>query len=809
MKNITLKALFSLFISLFCATNIGYSQSEIIISQYIDAVSGTTPKGIEVFNVSGVDITFSATNNLQVSLGRNGGTCNLLGLDIDSGTLLAGEVWVIGTANLTNYSITNGTNLSGSTLYNFTFNGDDSLELYLGGIIQDTFGTCGDSGPWFVNGVDSRNNNLQVIDGLCDGDIDGWLDPSERFTEIADGETMTGFGNAPAVCSFCSSPAVTWDGTAWIGGTPSLTTAVEINGDYDTSTGGAEISFSACKLTINNNATLNIGDNNFVEVENELIVETGSRIEVQPYGAFVQNNDDSYIINDGTTSVDKITAPMNAWYEYTYWSSPVSEETIEGAIVDSEPSRRFIFKGYNFLDVTAETNNDDTPVAGQDDIDDNGDDWSWVNGATVMQPGVGYATTLTELAYDTAPGVSNKTFRFTFEGDFNNGIISVPLYRNDSEMADNNWNLIGNPYPSAIDADAFLASNANIDGAIYLWSQNTAYSGTENGNEAANFSIADYAIINGMGSIPGGDGIDPLIAASGVHAIPSGQAFFVSMSNAAPGASLHSGDIYTADVLFNNSMRVSGADDNSKFFKNSNTKKGSGVELNKLWLNLTSDNGVFNQALIGYADNATNNDDGAYFDAKKNGALVTSAILYSNIEGSNNKFAIQGKATTSLDTDEIINLGLKTNIEVATLYKLSIAKLQGDFLTNNTVYLKDNLLDELHILSDSDYSFTSEVGEFNDRFEIRFSSKVLSTEDVKTNSNTLKIIELGDDNVQFKTSNNIKTVKIFDLLGRELYNLKGNSNDETYNLSKLSSTIYVAKVELSNGVILTKKALKN
>src|SRR5690606_6885751 len=243
---------------------------------------------------------------------------------------------------------------------------------------------------------------------------------------------------------------------------------------------------------------------------------------------------------------------------------------------------------------------------------------------------------------------------------------------------------------------------------------NTAPSDIANGNQALNFSDADYAIINGTGQTAGGDGITP------ERKIPSGQAFFVSMSDTAPDAVPFAGNIFTADVLFNNSMRVRGAADNSQFFKNTNSKNNSPSVANKLWIDLTSDNGVFNQTLIGYVNGATNNDDGMYFDAQKNVSTNASAILYTNIENSNKKFAIQGKATNSLSETETIKLGFATNIDVATLYTLSIAQLQGDFLTANAVYLKDNLIGTVHTLKECDYTFTSEVGEFNDRFVVMF-----------------------------------------------------------------------------------------
>tara|TARA_R110002049_G_scaffold309135_1_gene517468 strand:+ start:111 stop:1721 length:1611 start_codon:yes stop_codon:yes gene_type:complete len=535
-----------------------------------------------------------------------------------------------------------------------------------------------------------------------------------------------------------------------------------------------------------------------------LTVDAGGIIIVQPYGAFIQNNDSGTAINNGTIQVAKNTAPLNNWYEYTYWSSPVSNALVGVSLSDSDSDRRFIFNASQFNDQYAETGNDNNLVFGlQDDIDDEGDDWQQVNGATIMKPGVGYAATHSEIAY-VNPGAN---YRYTFEGGtFNNGVISVPVNRNDITTADFNWNFIGNPYPSAVDIDAFMTQNmynaatnqsGTLEGAIYFWSQNTNYSPTANGNQALNFDTTDYAAHNGTGGTQGGDGLTPN------DFIPSGQAFFVSFSDSYPTNS--------GTVVFNNAMRSLGlSPDNSQFFKNSNSKKSSTPVANKLWVNLTSDNGVFNQILIGYVNGATNSNDGAYYDARKIVAPKAFAALYSTIENSNKKFAIQGKAPNSLNEDEIINLGFTTHIDVATLYTLSVAQLQGDFLTNNPVYLKDNKLNITHDLSASDYTFTSEVGEFNSRFEIVFNANALSTENAVLDSKALRIVDLGNNRVQFNVSDNlsIKTVTVFDLLGRQLYSLKGNSNSETYNLSNLNNAIYIAKVALSNGAVMTKKAIK-
>src|SRR5690606_39079363 len=185
--------------------------------------------------------------------------------------------------------------------------------------------------------------------------------------------------------------------------------------------------------------------------------------------------------------------------------------------------------------------------------------------------------------FNSSPGPLPRRFVYTFEGPFNNGIYNVPLYRNDAEPNDNNWNFIGNPYPSAISANLFLAANtlidvnvptpSRIDGAIYLWSQNTMPSGTNNGNENLNFAQADYAIINGTAQSAGGDGVIPM------RFIPSGQGFFVSLSNAAA-TTVVSGTVSTANVVFNNQMRV--IDNNDLFFRTAEDSQP-----NKLWVNLT------------------------------------------------------------------------------------------------------------------------------------------------------------------------------------------------------------------------------
>lgn len=160
----------------------------IMFSQYTETDVGTSPKGVEVWNATGADITFDDTvNKLEIKVGSNGGTPNSAAI-VTNGTLLDGDVLVIGTSDMTP-----------DVLEGFTYNGDDAIVLEFGGFVVDVIGTVGvDPGSeWSGSGVSTLNQNIQLKSGIFTNDPDGWSDPSERFEFVAAGSVLTGFGVAP------------------------------------------------------------------------------------------------------------------------------------------------------------------------------------------------------------------------------------------------------------------------------------------------------------------------------------------------------------------------------------------------------------------------------------------------------------------------------------------------------------------------------------------------------------------------------------------------------------------------------------
>ena len=563
--------------------------------------------------------------------------------------------------------------------------------------------------------------------------------------------------------------ATTWNGFSWSPTLPNHSTVAILNGNYITSP--IATSFNACSLIINSGYTLNITDDYYVEVLNDVIM-TGNLV-VETKGTFVQRGDgieagSFRLQNTGTSSVNKSTALKQNWYDYTYWSSPVKHETVESVLSIASPSRRFYFDAANYEDTDG------------DDVDDNGDDWKLATGR--MIPGTGYASTSNKS------GIFPRVDATVFNGEFNTGDIPVSIHGNNTTSW-NDWNFIGNPYASAINFKSVHSQNTGvIAGAAYLWSQSSPPLASNPGNQVLNFNQNDYTIIClGSGNLAGGKSGIP------TDFIPSGQGFFV--------IGIESGGTLT----FKNSMRMADATSNSDFYRNA-----TGDLPNKLWIDLTSDNGVFNQILVAYVEGATNGIDGFSYDVERNLSSNLSAIIYTEIPESNKIYAIQGKHVDSLSSAEEVAIGFRSSIKQPTLYTLSIAQLQGIFLDENTIYLKDNVLNLNHNLTNADYTFTSETGDFKNRFVINFKNQNLSAVDLIINPKELSIIEFRNGQVQFSIGRNlsIKSVEIMDLLGRRLYYLKGNNPTEVCHLSQLSRAAYIAKVELSNGQILIKRAIK-
>ncbi|WP_411765977.1 lamin tail domain-containing protein [Winogradskyella sp. A3E31] len=589
---------------------------------------------------------------------------------------------------------------------------------------------------------------------------------------------------------------VTWNGN-WIwsdgitpnGTLPTAANVVTMTATYNTSTHGG--SFSACSLIVNN-GTLFIDNGHYVEVINNVDINNSANITVETKGSFVQRgvgSDAGYFSNNGAgdTDVIKTTAELNNSYDYTYWSSPITNATTDGALFFSNPNRRFWFNAGNFVDANA------------DGVDDDANAWTLATGSYSMTPGQGFAAT-----HGSFPMGFGVGYDYTFRGNYNTGDITYPVVYNTLNDLSLHWNLLGNPYPSALDADQFFTENgAEIYEAIYMWSHVRQPDGANPGNEVLNFNQNDYVTINLIGEAGNGADTndDNMIDGDDIpeRKIPSGQGFFIPSR-------------INGNVTFTNAMRVSGNDENTQFFRFNSNSTNENSTKETLWLNLSSDIGIYSQICVAYADIATDGYDGNAIDTKRNYAGNAGMIYSMMEEDPYSNYVIQGKALSSLNEDEVIPVGFGAYINSSAVYTLYVIKTEGGFLNNNPIYIKDSYLNVIHDLSESSYQFTSEGGTFNDRFSIVFKNEnTLSEDELALKENGLSIVELQNGNVQFALKNSsltISKVNIIDLQGRLVYTLSGDSSREVYGLNNLSTAAYIAKVELSNGLVITKKAIK-
>ncbi len=123
--------------------------------------------------------------------------------------------------------------------------------------------------------------------------------------------------------------------------------------------------------------------------------------------------------------------------------------------------------------------------------------------------------------------------------------------------------------------------------------------------------------------------------------------------------------------------------------------------------------------------------------------------------------------------------------------------------------LRDNLLNIEHNLSDSGYTFTLDAGEYNSRFEIFFSG-TLSVDEFDLDSDELIISENGDNSIEITTKDKsqISNIKIYDLLGRELFDVDGyNKSLVRLNTSSLSNSVFILNVTTAKRKKFTKKFL--
>ncbi len=587
------------------------------------------------------------------------------------------------------------------------------------------------------------------------------------LTTVGTGCTRTSTGTI----TFAGS---TWDGTSWSPSVPTGNSSLTFTGNY-TSSGN----LSGCSCTVTGGDVVFNGPDALI-LDNSLTVTAPGTIKFNNSSSLVQIDDTA--TNTGIITMERITPPIYR-FDYTYWGSPVTLAS-------------------NFtLGMLSPLTLSDKYFSWTPTIANGAGNWFSESAATVMNPTKGYIVRGPQT-YSFTPD-TKIPYTANFIGTPNNGVISAPIYHGTivapgpTQFTDD-WNLLGNPYPSAVSALSFLSHPTNtpiIDGTIYFWTHNSSISSTYlspfYGTFLLNYNNSDYAAWNRVGAVGSAAGTGGPVPGGFIAA---GQGFFTKSTGTAPSGN---------SVIFNNSMRVAGS--NSQFYRMAfpphvpqENNSNDPIERQRLWLNLSDESGAFNQILIGYVEGAT-----AGWDSAFDGVRLTdqtSATLYSNLE--DKKLVIQGRPLPFQETDEV-PLGYRVNISGNNTF--AIDRVDDSFSGQN-IYIEDRVLDIVHNLRVSPYTFASEVGTFNDRFVLRYTDASLSANEFDANHNVTAFIFSNE--LQVKSSKNIVAIEVFDISGKLIQKYQPMELAlEFKSRFNFAQGVYLAKIKLDNGIEVTKKVI--
>ena len=360
------------------------------------------------------------------------------------------------------------------------------------------------------------------------------------------------------------------------------------------------------------------------------------------------------------------------------------------------------------------------------------------NDSSILTAGIGYRSGST----------NNSTYTFT--GNVETSSVNVPV----SSGGTSNWNLIGNPYPSYINAQAFITNPIN----------------------ASIFDANAVGIYGYDGAANDGWTILNLATTTPSTVVTPGQGFFI---NAA----------ITGNIEFTTSMRTTGTEDDFILLRNSNP-------LVYLKLGLSANDNNYHTDIY-FNDNASTNLDVGY-DASVWSSVPSNFSIHSYLIENDNNLALALQALHSNDLSNItIPLGINVNANEPVVFSI----LESTLPNSINVYLEDNVLQTLTLLNNENYEVITDHSVIEKgRFYLRFVNQ------------TLDLNDLTLDQLQILTNQEEKTLtikgqltttaplKLYDLQGRLIkdLSLKTNVNSQSIDISSLSSGVFIVEIRQKN-----------
>lgn len=447
--------------------------------------------------------------------------------------------------------------------------------------------------------------------------------------------------------------------------------------------------------------------------------------------------------------------------------------------------------------------------------------WIYVGGASTLAPGEGFSmkgTSGSDATIVEGNGIQNNPGgtglqRYDFRGKPNDGNIPVTV-------ATNNLTLTGNPYPSALNVNAFLldAGNNAATGIAYYWEQDKtvnshnvglykggygAYSPISLGSNGV-YVPATFNSYNSDGSL-NAVGTSSGLVIERKYA-PIGQGFMIK--GASNGTvilkNVHRSYYKESDVLsqFERTLPV--------IKKNTTTTESEAAENEttviteaQFKLNIILNNQFTRQIALVFLPEATDGVD-IGIDALSIAPddLPNDAYFFLD----NNKYVIQG---TSFDISKRIPIGVKAaNNASIKFYVPEVAR----FDPNQMIYLFDSADGSYHDIKNGSYEVTLPTGTYNNRFQVTFTNSALGVgETIKSNfgitqNNASQLFTVRNPNMA-----DIKSVVLFDITGKSIFKKDRLGTNETYSFSTsgLSKGVYIVDLVTSDNQKFSQKIIIN
>ncbi|MBL4606032.1 MAG: T9SS type A sorting domain-containing protein, partial [Flavobacteriaceae bacterium] len=537
-------------------------------------------------------------------------------------------------------------------------------------------------------------------------------------------------------------------------------------------------------LWVKANSKLVVSNDLFIEFDGEFILD--GEIRLIGDAQLVQSHTGlSNVTGSGVIYRDQASNTPSV-YRYNYWSSPVvtalgntsyttATVMFDGTTPTSENSSTQAINWQNYNGTVSSLNSAPTdPITIAT--------WwiySYFNGVDRNDWVQKLSTGTTNIGEGFIMKSTGRTPQnFTFMGSPNDGTITKTLTPGTAS-------LLGNPYPSVIDAAQFIADNdAIIDGTLYFWEHQGESSTTTQVEGHARFGyIGGYSQRNSAMGVAANSVTDETAGlGEGTYTAPPqfiavGQGFFASVPANKGGA-----------LTFQNSQRT--ASTNSVFFE-SVPEELPNFKIGMDYINDTNAE-IHRQLGINFKE-GNDFDYESGFDSQVFDLQPTD--MFWNFDQVESNLVIAGVGALSAE----LQVPLGFNVDSDFPIKVMLDEVEN--MDGYTIYLGDLVTGLLYNLEDP-VELNLPRGAYTNRFIILFGGTALSTDDNPLFQGLNVFMNNTTDQIIIRNNNGstIKKVEVFNILGQQIKIWKSftNTNQEQLYFNP-PTALYIVKVTTEKG----------